>query len=135
MFASWAWIGEHYSLWGILSLSIARYIGHGDLAQRLKDNHGLDQYFDQTPLNVPQQELICGVTRTDRQHSLYQIIHRGRILTATYFMERTTNHDPITNSNYHHILLSNFSRPVRGTSFGKMDVDVRKRDARSEQDV
>nr|BAF91560.1 phosphoglucose isomerase-1 [Anguilla anguilla] len=63
MFEFWDWVGDRYSLWSAIGLSIALHIGFDNFEQLLSGAHWMDNHFRRTPLeaNVPVLLAILGV--------------------------------------------------------------------------
>jgi glucose-6-phosphate isomerase len=55
MFEFWDWVGGRYSLWSVIGLSIALYIGMDNYEALLTGAHQVDKYFRTTPFeqNIP----------------------------------------------------------------------------------
>ncbi|QWF70624.1 glucose-6-phosphate isomerase [Methylomonas paludis] len=55
MFEFWDWVGGRYSLWSVIGMSIALYIGMDNFEELLMGAHIADQHFRHTPFekNIP----------------------------------------------------------------------------------
>jgi glucose-6-phosphate isomerase len=55
MFEFWDWVGGRYSLWSVIGMSIALYIGMDNFEEMLMGAHLADQHFRYTPFehNIP----------------------------------------------------------------------------------
>ncbi len=55
MFEFWDWVGGRYSLWSVIGMSIALYVGMDNFEELLLGAHLADEHFRQTPFekNIP----------------------------------------------------------------------------------
>jgi glucose-6-phosphate isomerase len=63
MFEFWDWVGGRYSLWSVIGLSIAVYIGMDNFEELLAGAHEMDNHFRSAPLeeNIPVIMAVLGV--------------------------------------------------------------------------
>ena len=63
MFEFWDWVGGRYSLWSVIGLSIACYIGFDNFVDLLEGAHDMDHHFRETPFdkNIPVILALIGI--------------------------------------------------------------------------